>query len=124
MIKIFNKKEENNTLEIKYDISSGIPFRWEYEIEDKEICEFVESNSQGEKAKEPICGGKVYTTYIFKGLKEGKTKIIFKLINFADDYLSEINEYNIEVDKNHKIALISKEEKKINYYSFFILIIQ
>lgn len=107
------KNKKTKKLEIVYDMNSGIPFRWEYEIKDNTICEFVESKSVGEKTKVPICGGKVETTYIFKGLKEGKTKIIFKLVNFADNYLSEINEYNIEVDKDNNITLLSKKEKRL-----------
>lgn len=102
------KKKKN--LEITYDISAGIPFRWEYEIEDTTICEFVESKSICEKAKEPICGGKVEISYIFRGLKSGKTRIIFKLINFADNYLSRVDEYNIKVDKGN-IIILSKDKK-------------
>lgn len=105
------KKKNQNILEIKYDISSGIPFRWEYEIENKKICELTKSTAKGEKTKEPICGGNVETTYFFKGLKRGITIIRFKLINIGDGYISKIDEYKIEVDENLKINLISKEEK-------------
>ena len=104
------KKKKSKNLEIVYDINAGIPFRWEYEIEDNTICEFVESKSVGEKAKEPICGGKVEISYIFRGLKSGKTRINFKLINFADNYLSRIDEYNIKVDKGN-IIILSKDKK-------------
>ena len=100
-------------LEIKYENSSGIPFRWEYEIENKEICEFVKFKKQGEKTKRPICGGSIEKTYYFKGIKEGTTKIIFKHINFADNYLSEINEYTIEVDSKLNISILSKENKRV-----------
>ncbi len=111
---IFNRKKKENLFEIKYEMSSGIPFKWEHEIEDKEICEFVKKEVTGEKTKEPICGGPIEITYYFKGLKEGTTKIIFKYINFADNYVSEINEYQISVDKELIITLISKEEKRMN----------
>lgn len=106
------KKKKSNNLEIKYDINAGIPFRWEYEIEDNTICEFVESKSVGEKTKEPICGGNVETTYIFKGLKPGKTNIVFKLVNFADNYLVEENIYSIEVNKDNNVILLSKDIKR------------
>ena len=46
MLNLFKKKNiENNSklLEIKYTISSGIPFKWEYEIENKQICEYIKS---------------------------------------------------------------------------------
>ena len=119
MINIFkkkdkNKKENSNFLEIKYDLSSGIPFRWEYEIENNKICEFVKSESKGEETKEPICGGNVETKYYFKGIKPGKTKIIFKCINFADNYQSKTDEYKVLVDDNLNITLISKTENFTN----------
>ena len=44
--------------------------------------------------------------YIFKGLKEGQTKIVFRLVNFADDYLQREEEYNVSVDEKLNITLI------------------
>lgn len=105
-------KKKSNKLEIVYDISSGIPFRWEYEIKDNSVCEFVKVKSKGEKTRVPICGGKVQNTYIFSGIKPGKTKIIFKLINISEDCLVEKDEYNIEVDDDNNIILLSKEHKR------------
>lgn len=105
-------KKKSNKLEIVYDISSGIPFRWEYEIKDNSVCEFVKVKSKGEKKRKPICGGNVQNTYIFRGLKSGKTKIIFKLINIADNNISEVDEYNIEVDDDNNTILLSKEHKR------------
>ncbi len=112
---LFNKKDKkkDNLLEIKYNLSSGIPFRWEFEIENSKVCDFVKRESNAEKTKEPICGGNVETNYYFKGLKKGKTTIIFKCINFADNYLSEIHEYKVMVDDNLNISLISKEERRL-----------
>ena len=54
MLNLFKKKNiENNSklLEIKYSLSSGIPFKWEYEIKNNKICEFIKSESKGEKTK-------------------------------------------------------------------------
>ena len=113
MIKLFKKKENKNLLDITYNESSGIPFKWEYEIEDNTICEFAKTISKVEKTKEPICGGKVDTHFLFKGLKQGTTKIIFKYVNFADNYLSEINTYTIEVKEDLKPIIINKEEKRV-----------
>ncbi len=109
----FFKKKDPNLLEIKYSISSGIPFKWEWEIEDQTICNLVKCTSHGEQTKKLICGGKVETTYFFKGFKPGTTKIIFKYINFADNYVSKIDEYTVIVNQNFKISLVSKEEKKM-----------
>lgn len=104
---LFKKKNNSSKkIEISYDISSGIPFRWEYEIEDNTIVELIKKETKGEKTKEPICGGKLTIKYIFKGIKEGKTKIVFKLVNFADNYIDREEVYNISVDKNHNIKII------------------
>ena len=113
MFSFFKRKKDPTILEIKYNTSSGIPFKWEWEVEDKTICSLVKCSSKGEKTKDPICGGKVETTYYFKGLKQGTTKIIFKYMNIADNYLSETNEYTVTVDQNLKVKLISKEEKRV-----------
>ena len=116
MLNIFKKKEQNKKtnsklIEIKYEISSGIPFKWEYEIENNKICEFVKKESKAEKTKVPICGGNVEKIYYFKGLKKGNTTIFFKCINFADNYQSAIDEYKVNVDDNLNINIISKKSK-------------
>ena len=46
-----NKKTNSKLIEIKYEISSGIPFKWEYEIENNKICEFVKKNPKQKKLK-------------------------------------------------------------------------
>ena len=112
MFNFIKKKKDPNILEIKYNLSSGIPFKWEWEVEDQTICNLVKCTSHGEQSKEPICGGKVETTYFFQGLKSGTTKIIFKCINFADNVVSEIDEYTVTVDQKLKIKLTSKENIK------------
>ena len=116
MLSLFKKKNiENNSklLEIKYNLSSGIPFKWEYKIENNEICEFIKCESKGEKTKEPICGGNVETSYYFKGIRKGKTSIFFKCRNFVDNYQTKIDEYKILVDDNLNITIKSKIEKNI-----------
>ena len=98
---IFSKK-----IEISYKISSGIPFRWEYEIEDESIVKLMKKETRGEKTKVPICGGQLNIKYIFKGIKEGNTRIIFKLVNFADNYIDREEEYKVSVDEKHNIKII------------------
>ena len=113
MFKRFQKKREEKEkyLTLKKDMSSGIPFKWEFEIEEEDICQYVKKEIEGEKTKEPICGGKIETIYYFKGIKEGTTKIIFKYKNFADNYISQIEEYKVVVDNQLKIKIDSKEIK-------------
>ena len=98
---IFSKK-----IEISYKISSGIPFRWEYEIEDESIVKLMKKETRGEKTKVPICGGQLNIKYIFKGIKEGNTRIIFKLVNFADNYIDREEEYKVSVDEKLNIKII------------------
>ena len=100
---MFNKSKK---LEISYEMSSGIPFRWEYEIKDEKIVEFVKREVKGEKTKRPICGGPITIKYIFKGIKEGKTKIIFKLVNFTDNHIERKEEYKVSVDEKLNINII------------------
>ena len=104
---LFSKKnKKSKKLEISYKMSSGIPFKWEYEIIDETIVEFVKKEVKGEKTKRPICGGPITIYYYFKGLKEGKTKIVFKLVNLTNNSLEKEEEYNISVDEKLNIALI------------------
>ena len=104
----FKNKNKNisKTLEISYQMNSGIPFKWEFKIKNNKIVEFVKQEVIGEKTKEPICGGNITIKYIFKGIKPGKTKIIFKLVNFADNYTQREEEYNIQVDNSLNIKTI------------------
>ena len=115
MFKLFKKKEkiDPNLLDITYSVSSGIHFRWEYDIEDESIIKFEKINYVSEKTKEPICGGKVDHHYLFKGLKKGKTRIIFKYVNFADNYLSEMNTYEVEVKDDLTVTILSREDKRV-----------
>ena len=104
---LFKKKNNSSKkIEISYDISSGIPFRWEYEIEDNTIVELIKKETKGEKTKEPICGGKLTIKYIFKGIKNGKTKIIFKLVNFSDNHIEREEKYDVSVDEKLNIFLL------------------
>ena len=103
---IFIKRKNSKKLEIKYNINSGIPFKWEYEILDNDIVEFINKKTVGEKTKEPICGGSLTIYYYFKGIKKGNTVMKFRLINFADNYIEREEEYNISVDKNLNLKII------------------
>lgn len=98
-------KDKDKILKISYRMSSGIPFRWEYEIKDESVVEFDRKETVGEKGNDKICGGPITINYYFKGLKEGKTKIIFKYVNFADNYTDSVEEYNVIVDKDNSIRL-------------------
>lgn len=105
------KDKGNKKLELTYEINAGIPFKWEFEIEDKSIVEFEKSYVIRNDNKNGLVGGAIYTNYVFKGKKEGKTKIIFRKVSITDDNYpahEEIN--NVRVDKDLNISLVAYEE--------------
>ena len=94
-------------LEITYEITAGIPFKWEYEIKDKSIVKFIKNYVVKDYNEEgALCGAPVIINYVFKGLMEGETTIIFKLVNFADNYEKKKEKYKVKVDKDLNISLI------------------
>ena len=97
-------------LKLTYKLNAGIPFKWEYEIEDKTVVEFVKSYVSKDENKDRIVGAPVYTNYIFKGLKEGETTITFKLVNFTDKTVSDTQKHRVKVDKNNNISLIKTDK--------------
>ena len=100
-------------LEITYEVNSGIPFRWEYEIKNGKIVEFVKESFINDNKDKTICGAPINHVYLFKGIKKGKTKIIFKYHNFADDYIDEEDIYDVVVDKDMNISIVNKTNNRI-----------
>ena len=101
------KPEKNpKELEIMKDISAGIPFKWEIVIEDESIVEYVRSYVVKDENTGGKVGAKVYTNYVFKGLKEGRTNVVFKFVNFTTNESYEEDKYPVHVDKDLNISLI------------------
>ena len=102
-------KEKNpKELELPYDINAGIPFRWEYEIEDPSIVEFVRSYQTRNDNTDGRVGGRIDTNYVFKGLKEGETTIIFKYVYFTENRVEMEDRNIVKVDKDLNITLVEK----------------
>ena len=95
--------DSTKELELTYEINAGIPFKWEWEIENEEIAEFVKSYVVRDDNKGGIVGASVYTNYVFKGLKEGSTKITFKYVNFTTGEVFEEKTHVVKVDKDNNI---------------------
>ena len=113
MFKGKNMKREVNSkeLELTYELNAGIPFKWEVEVEDESIIEYVRSYVfRDDNEKGALTGASVYTNYVFRSLREGTTTITFKLVNFADSYVSKEEVHKVKVDKDGIITLI--EEKR------------
>lgn len=94
-------------LELTYKTNGGVPYKWEYKIEDESIVEFVKIKDVTSESDKELTGGPVYINYIFKGLKEGKTAIIFKYINITDNSIEKEEKVEVKVDKYKNISLIA-----------------
>lgn len=104
---IFKDNSSDNsskTLELTYQTSKGIPFRWEYEIEDESIVKLERSFVDDENKRQK--GGIVHNHYVFSGLKEGKTRIRFKYVEFTKDRVEKEEVINVKVDKFKNISLV------------------
>ena len=94
-------------LEITRQINAGIPFRWEYEIEDPTVVEFVKSYIIENDNKGGKVGGKISTNYVFKGLKKGSTKIKFNYVYFTENRVDSTDEFTVKVDDNLNISIVA-----------------
>lgn len=95
----------NKELELTYKSNGGVPYKWEYKIEDESIVKFVRTKDITSKEDKKLDGGPVYTNYIFKGLKQGKTTIIFKYTNIVDGSVDKEEKLIVKVDKYKNISL-------------------
>lgn len=99
--------KEKKYLKLIYKINAGIPYEWQFEIEDENIVEFVKKKVIKNDNKNGKCGGSIYTKYIFKGIKPGTTKIIFKFICISRDNTIENQKItNVKVDEKNNITKI------------------
>ena len=105
---VFDKKNPNE-LELTYKISAGIPFRWEYEIEDESVVSFVKSYVVKDENKGGIVGAPIYTNYVFKGLKKGETIISFKFVNFTNGKVDRVEKHKVKVLENGNISLVGEK---------------
>ena len=102
-ILVFNSSSK--TLELTYTTNGGVPYYWEYEIEDKSIVEFVKDYVVEDKNKGGLVGAPISTNYVFKGLKKGKTKITFKYVSVVDGTVAKEEVTKVLVDNNKNISL-------------------
>ena len=101
---------DSKKIEITIKSTAGIPYKWVYEIEDESIVKFDRRFVIKDENKGGRAGGHVYTNYVFKGLKPGKTKVHFKYINInneKDIYQEETD--ILKVDNNLNISLVVLE---------------
>lgn len=109
--KIVDSKNGSKEIELTYKISAGIPYKWTFEIEDESIVKYVKSYVVQDDNKDGKVGAPVYTNYVFKGLKEGKTTVTFKMVRIdQDDEVDTIEKNTLKVDKNLNISLVAVDE--------------
>ena len=92
-------------LELTYKTYGGVPYKWEYLIEDESIVGFVKTKDITTEEDKKLDGGTIYTNYIFKGLKQGTTTIIFKYINITNGTVEKEDRLTVKVDKYKNISL-------------------
>ena len=101
-------KESTKELKLTYKTNGGVPYKWEYEIEDETIVKLVKTENATPEEDKHLDGGPVYINYTFKGLKEGETTITFRYVSIVDNSIDKEERVNIKVDKNKNISQINK----------------
>lgn len=103
---IIVKNNSNKKLELVYEINAGIPFKWEYEIADETIVAFDKSYVIRDDNTNGKVGASIYTKYVFKGLKEGKTTITFREVSITGEHDTVTEDiHKVVVDKDLNISL-------------------
>lgn len=106
-----NCGEKNKQLELTYKTNGGVPYKWEYEISDTNIVEFVKSYVLEDKNDDRV-GAPISTNYVFKGLKKGETTIIFRYVSIIDESIDREEINNVKVDKNKNLSLIALKKEE------------
>lgn len=108
IIKFGGSSKDNNfkTLELAYKTNGGVPYEWQYEIENKDIVEFVKSYQVDNQNKNGLVGAPITINYVFKGLKEGTTTITFKYVNITNGEVDREEKNIVKVDNGKNISLV------------------
>ena len=105
---IANQNKDKKQVEITMDINAGIPFKWEFSINDENIVKFVKQYEKENENKNGIVGGNISTNYVFEGLKEGTTDVVFSYVSITDQEVVKEEIYTLKVDKNKNISIVEK----------------
>lgn len=97
------KKEFDDRAVIELSTNGGVPYSWEYTIEDENIVKLDDKDSKEKNST--TAGGPVKLMYYFKGIKEGNTTITFNYKNITNDTIDETKVYSVIVDKKLKIKI-------------------
>lgn len=98
--------ERNKNIEFTVRTNGGVPFKWEYEIEDENIVKFVKTYEREESKNTLVEGGPVYINYVFKGNKKGTTKVKLRYVNITDGSVAKEEVHTLKVDSKHNVTLV------------------
>lgn len=101
------KTKGSKTLELTYKTNGGVPYKWEYKIDNESIVQFVETKNITPDKYKNLDGGPVYINFVFKGIKKGKTTITFKYINIVNKSVEKEETVTVKVDRYKNIYLIA-----------------
>jgi len=104
------KKEGSKTIELSYKTNGGVPYKWEYSIEDSSVVKLEKTYVVEDKNKDGMVGAPIITNYVFKGLKEGTSKVIFKYVSIVDGSIDKEEVNTLKVDKNNNISLVTESK--------------
>ena len=96
----------SNTLSLSYQTSGGVPYKWEFEISNEDIVQFVRSEEIENQNTGSIVGAPITTNYIFKGVKSGIATITFKYVSVTDNSILKEEKHTIKVGKDKSISLV------------------
>lgn len=100
----FNSKKESGYFAITEKTNGGVPYEWKYEIKDKSIIKYIETNYE-DKSDKNMTGGLINAHFKFKALKKGNTTIRFRYLSVVNDSVDTDKTYNIYVDKNLNVKI-------------------
>lgn len=112
IICLFVLKNNNPVnVELIYKSNGGVPYKWEYTIEDPSIVKLEDSYVVEDKNEDGMVGAPIKTKYIFKGLKEGVTTVTFKYVSIVDGSIEKEEVNTLKVDKNNNTSLVLESNK-------------
>ena len=98
-----NGVESDKELSLVYSSNGGVPYTWEYEIDDETVLTKSNEYIVKDENRDGRVGAPVYTKYVFKGLKAGKTKLSFKYKSFVTGEVAKSEVFNVTVNKDLSI---------------------
>ena len=103
---LLGSKENPNTLLLSVSTNGGVPYKWEFEIGNPSIAEFVKSEVVEDKNDGTMVGAPITTNYIFKGVKSGITTITFKYVSVVDGSVIKEEKHTVKVGKDKNISYV------------------